>query len=330
MPGRHMPGVLPWHGFLDAEITVRSGFARSLEPCLDPDDLAPGPRPWRRRPPGRTPGGRTTGATLGSGSNTPGKAAPGSADVPAGLIQHSALGLRSDSWFIVRGGRVARRMQISGPHSEIPSPPMADRSRSSAWQHVAGVAPLEELPMMAAHALADGDDSPALRELAGLSRRDDPAEIRELYDRALSELGIMQARAPRPGTGARPRLTAVEVANEPFEAAARTPEETDFLATAAVYSKGPLPALPPDTRPNPSPSHCGKSMVARVDIGRGCRYGFSCSPERQKGLAETNCRSAVPAVQLVAVCRTVRWWSCVARVVAGRRTGLTAGPGGPQ
>ncbi|MDX2850840.1 hypothetical protein PV342_20710 [Streptomyces sp. PA03-3a] len=82
---------------------------------------------------------------------------------------------------------------------------MADRSRSSAWQHVAGVAPLEELPMMAAHALADGDDSPALRELAGLSRRDDPAEIRELYDRALSELGITRARAPRPGTGARPR-----------------------------------------------------------------------------------------------------------------------------
>ncbi|MEU1541415.1 hypothetical protein ABZ461_25535 [Actinacidiphila glaucinigra] len=64
---------------------------------------------------------------------------------------------------------------------------MADRSRSSAWQHVAGVAPLDELSMMAAHALADGDDSPALRELAGLSRHDDPAEIRELYDRALSE-----------------------------------------------------------------------------------------------------------------------------------------------
>ncbi|WP_420706621.1 hypothetical protein [Streptomyces sp. BoleA5] len=63
MPGRHMPGGLPRHGFLDAETAVRSGFARSLEPCLDPDDLAPGPRPWRRRPPGRTPGGRTTGAT---------------------------------------------------------------------------------------------------------------------------------------------------------------------------------------------------------------------------------------------------------------------------
>ncbi|WP_406261455.1 DUF5959 family protein [Actinacidiphila glaucinigra] len=123
VPGRDMPGVLPWHGFLDAEITVRSAFARSLELCPDPDDLDPGPGPWRRRPPGRTPGGRTTGATLGSGSNTPGKAAPGSADAPAGLIQHSALGLRSDSWFIIRGGRAARRMQISGPQSEIPRLP---------------------------------------------------------------------------------------------------------------------------------------------------------------------------------------------------------------
>ncbi|MDX2645346.1 DUF5959 family protein [Streptomyces sp. PA03-1a] len=38
--GRHMPGVLPWHDVLDAEITVTSGFAQGrLEVCLDPDDL---------------------------------------------------------------------------------------------------------------------------------------------------------------------------------------------------------------------------------------------------------------------------------------------------
>ncbi|MFE2538596.1 DUF5959 family protein [Actinacidiphila glaucinigra] len=38
--GRHMPGVLPWHDFLDAEITVTSGFAQGrLELCLAPDDL---------------------------------------------------------------------------------------------------------------------------------------------------------------------------------------------------------------------------------------------------------------------------------------------------
>ncbi|MFE5614407.1 DUF5959 family protein [Streptomyces sp. NPDC056524] len=37
---RHMPGVLPWHDFLDAEIVVSSGFAHGhLEICLAPDDL---------------------------------------------------------------------------------------------------------------------------------------------------------------------------------------------------------------------------------------------------------------------------------------------------
>ncbi|MEU5522879.1 DUF5959 family protein [Streptomyces sp. NPDC047860] len=37
---RHMPGVLPWHDFLDAEIVVTSGFAKGrLEVCLAPDDL---------------------------------------------------------------------------------------------------------------------------------------------------------------------------------------------------------------------------------------------------------------------------------------------------
>ncbi|MFJ8900083.1 hypothetical protein [Streptomyces sp. NPDC102370] len=38
--------------------------------------------------------------------------------------------------------------------------------------------------------LVDGRDSPALRELAGLSRRCDETEIRELYVQALHELGV--------------------------------------------------------------------------------------------------------------------------------------------
>ncbi|MFJ8158952.1 DUF5959 family protein [Streptomyces sp. NPDC094468] len=38
--GRHMPGVLPWHDVLDAEIVVRSGFAQGrLDVCLAPEDL---------------------------------------------------------------------------------------------------------------------------------------------------------------------------------------------------------------------------------------------------------------------------------------------------
>ncbi|MFI6033843.1 hypothetical protein ACIBBD_06675 [Streptomyces sp. NPDC051315] len=44
--------------------------------------------------------------------------------------------------------------------------------------------------MLAAHALVDGRDSPALRELAGLPRRSDAAEVRELYFQALHELGM--------------------------------------------------------------------------------------------------------------------------------------------
>ena len=49
-----------------------------------------------------------------------------------------------------------------------------------------------------------------------------------------------------------------------------------------------------------SPSNARKSMSAGVDIGWWRGYGFSRSPERQQGLAEMNCRQAVPAVQVVA------------------------------
>ncbi|MBB4931627.1 hypothetical protein F4561_002447 [Lipingzhangella halophila] len=38
--GRHMPGVLPWHDFLDAEIVVTSGFAQGhMGVCLSPNDV---------------------------------------------------------------------------------------------------------------------------------------------------------------------------------------------------------------------------------------------------------------------------------------------------
>ncbi|MBK3635567.1 hypothetical protein JHN52_22100 [Streptomyces sp. MBT97] len=65
-----------------------------------------------------------------------------------------------------------------------------DRLQQSTWRYVAEVLPPEELPMLAAHALVDGQDSPALRELAGLPRGSDPDEIRERYVQALHELGI--------------------------------------------------------------------------------------------------------------------------------------------
>jgi hypothetical protein len=49
--------------------------------------------------------------------------------------------------------------------------------------------PTEELPDLAAAALAEGVDSPALRLLAGTSRQD-VRESRDLFMQAMSELGV--------------------------------------------------------------------------------------------------------------------------------------------
>ncbi|MEU6277209.1 hypothetical protein ABZ871_33150 [Streptomyces populi] len=51
-----------------------------------------------------------------------------------------------------------------------------------------GEQPTEDLPMIAALALAEGLESPALVELAGLSRRDPPADVRDLFVQAMAEL----------------------------------------------------------------------------------------------------------------------------------------------
>ena len=65
-----------------------------------------------------------------------------------------------------------------------------DELRELVWRYAADSAYVEDLPMRAAEALARGVDSPALRELAGLGRRSDSGEIRELYAAAMAELGI--------------------------------------------------------------------------------------------------------------------------------------------
>src|SRR4029078_1676242 len=49
--------------------------------------------------------------------------------------------------------------------------------------------PPEDLPVVAADALARGFDSPALREAAGISRRD-IRDARDRFEDALAELGI--------------------------------------------------------------------------------------------------------------------------------------------
>jgi len=65
-----------------------------------------------------------------------------------------------------------------------------DELRRAVWRRAAGFAYPEDLPDIAASALAQGVDSPSLRVLAGLGRRDDTAEILTLYEAALAESGI--------------------------------------------------------------------------------------------------------------------------------------------
>ncbi|WP_406376125.1 hypothetical protein OG788_41790 [Streptomyces sp. NBC_00647] len=122
-----------------------------------------------------------------------------------------------------------------------------DRLRHSAWQYVAEVLHAEELPMLAAHALVDGHDSPSLRELAGLPRRSDASEVRELYVQALHELDV-----PLPDDVAAGRCLLVSLAFglaegelSPKEVADRmsmtvtalSEEEARFLSVAADYSE---------------------------------------------------------------------------------------------
>ncbi|MFE4957634.1 hypothetical protein ACFRCW_27055 [Streptomyces sp. NPDC056653] len=122
-----------------------------------------------------------------------------------------------------------------------------DRLQDSAWQYVAEVLHAEDLPMVAAHALVDGHDSPALRELAGLSRRGDAAEVRELYVQALDELDV---HLPDEETAGRRLLVSLAFGlaqGEPspkdvadrlsMTVAAHTQEETQFLSIAADYSE---------------------------------------------------------------------------------------------
>jgi hypothetical protein len=152
-----------------------------------------------------------------------------------------------------------------------------DRLQHSAWRYAAEVLPPEELPMLAAHALVDGRDSPALRELAGLPSRSDETEIRELYVQALHELGVP---LPDEETAGRWLLVSLAVGLAKAElspkdvvdrlsmtVAARTPEETQFLSIAADYSEwmgaDELPEWEDGLR---TAAH---SLTASTDLGSG-------------------------------------------------------------
>ncbi|MFD8636249.1 hypothetical protein [Streptomyces sp. NPDC059533] len=110
----------------------------------------------------------------------------------------------------------------------------------AAWLYQADQVRPEDLPMTAAHALAVGVDSPALCELAGLSRRADPRDVRDAFEQALAELGIalpdrglaqryaLRRLATRFGAG---EATLAELASDEWlEIEAETAEERAFVA----------------------------------------------------------------------------------------------------
>ncbi|MFI5938943.1 hypothetical protein ACIBCB_01540 [Streptomyces uncialis] len=98
----------------------------------------------------------------------------------------------------------------------------------------------EDLPMIAAEALAAGLDTPTLRELAGLPRHADARDIRDAFEQALSEAGT---ELPDPGLARRhalrrlaARLADGEIApvdlatDEWWETEAETVEERAFVS----------------------------------------------------------------------------------------------------
>jgi hypothetical protein len=60
-----------------------------------------------------------------------------------------------------------------------------------AWPYQADRVCPEGLPMTAAQALAMGMNSPVLRELAGVLRHADPRGVRDTFEQALEERGIV-------------------------------------------------------------------------------------------------------------------------------------------
>ncbi|MCX5008304.1 hypothetical protein OHB05_37675 [Streptomyces sp. NBC_00638] len=180
-----------------------------------------------------------------------------------------------------------------------------NRLRNSAWQYVAEVLHSEELPMLAAHALVDGHDSPALRELAGLPRRSDASEVRELYVQALHELDV-----PLPDDETAGRYLLVSLAFGLAEGelgprevtdrlgmtvTALTEEEARFLSVAADYSEwlGPehLPGWERDLR---TAAH---SLAASTDLAPGIGRPDICERPDQPAWGSLACRRYGPEHQ---------------------------------
>lgn len=112
-----------------------------------------------------------------------------------------------------------------------------------------GEQPSEELPDLAARALAEGIDAPALRELAGLTPAD-VREARDLFLLAMEQLGIDVPRSRRDAV----QLWAAEILNgtlTPYEGARliwwhgwneldRPDDLTPFVGLASEWEDDPI------------------------------------------------------------------------------------------
>ena len=149
-----------------------------------------------------------------------------------------------------------------------------DKLRELAWEYAANRKFPEDLPMAAALALARGIDSPALRELAGLGRRSDAAELHSLFGRALDELHVTM---PSPEQAARRdlhhlardlitgRRTPRDVARICFFADAwMDQDETDFV-DYCCYFDNMIEHIPADRVPD---AEAALVEAARAVVGR--------------------------------------------------------------
>ncbi|MFJ3883448.1 hypothetical protein ACIPW5_39115 [Streptomyces sp. NPDC090077] len=130
----------------------------------------------------------------------------------------------------------------SGPGSPVHSayPPFVE----AAWLYQADQVCPEDLPMTAALALAVGMDTPALCELAGLSRHADPRDIRDTFEQALEELGMILPSRHLARRFALRRLAARFTAGE-VDLAELASDEWSEMQVETVEEQGFLALLPP-------------------------------------------------------------------------------------
>lgn len=155
-----------------------------------------------------------------------------------------------------------------------------DELRAAVWEYLAGRMFPEDLPMVAARALAAGVDSPSLRELAGLRRRADPNAIRELYAAALRELEIDQPSLEQAGRRDLYRLAedVVSGRKSPREAA-RVCMLSDDWMTEAELAFVCLSAYIGDNIDDATAEHAQALEIQLVDFARGVvasRGGSDC------------------------------------------------------